>query len=88
MQTFDFEVLYERGDGALMAVPDALSRDTMTKSVEFCHRCLEAAQDMNEGGECAEGRDVLTVEEVLAAQAEAYGDGSALLKNEDCIRDE
>jgi RNase H-like domain found in reverse transcriptase len=26
MQAFDFEVLYERGDGELMAVPDALSR--------------------------------------------------------------
>jgi hypothetical protein len=31
---------------------------------------------------------VLFVEEMLAAQAEAYGDGSALLKDEDCIRDE
>jgi RNase H-like domain found in reverse transcriptase len=88
MQTFDFEVLYERGNGALMAVPDDLSRDTMTKSVVLWHRCLEAVQNMNEGGLCAEGRDVLTVEEILAAQAEAYGDGSALAKNEDYIRDE
>jgi RNase H-like domain found in reverse transcriptase len=88
MQTFDFAVLYERGDGALMAVPDTLSRDTMKKSVVLCHRCLEAVQDMSEGDECAEGRDVLSVEEMLAAQAAAYGDGSALLKDEDCIRDE
>jgi RNase H-like domain found in reverse transcriptase len=88
MQTFDFVVLYERGDGALMVVPDALSRDTMKKSVVLCHRCLEAVQDMSAGGECAEGRDVLSVEEMLAAQAEAYGDVSALLKDEDCIRDE
>jgi transposase InsO family protein len=87
MHTFDFEVMYERDDGALMAVPDALSRDTMGKSVVLCHPCLEAVQDISEGGECAEGRDVLTVEELLAAQAEAYGDGNALLKDEDCIRD-
>jgi RNase H-like domain found in reverse transcriptase len=71
MQTFHFEVLYERGDGALMAAPDALSRDTMDKSVVLCYPCFEAVQDISEGGECAEGRDVLTVEEMLAAQAEA-----------------
>jgi hypothetical protein len=29
MQTYEFDVLYERGDGELMAIPDALSRDTM-----------------------------------------------------------
>jgi hypothetical protein len=48
MQTFDFVVPCERGDGALMAMPDALSRDTMDKSVVLCHRCLEAVQDMSE----------------------------------------
>jgi RNase H-like domain found in reverse transcriptase len=33
MQTYGFDVLYERGDGELMAVPDALSRDTMDKDI-------------------------------------------------------
>jgi RNase H-like domain found in reverse transcriptase len=42
MQAYDFEVLYERGDGEIMAVPDALSRDTMDRTVTLCHRCLEA----------------------------------------------
>jgi RNase H-like domain found in reverse transcriptase len=51
MQTFDFLLLYERGDGARMAVPDARIRDTMEKSVVLCHRCLEAVEDMSEGGE-------------------------------------
>jgi RNase H-like domain found in reverse transcriptase len=41
MQTYDFDVLYERGDGELMAVPDALSRDIMDKDIVLCHRCLE-----------------------------------------------
>jgi hypothetical protein len=33
MQTNNFDVLYERGDGELMAVPDALSRDTIDKDI-------------------------------------------------------
>jgi hypothetical protein len=44
IQTFGFEVLYKKGDGELMAVPDAVSRDTMDSDVVLCHRCLEAVQ--------------------------------------------
>jgi hypothetical protein len=50
MQTYDFDVLYERGDGQLMAVPDALSRDTMDKDIVLFHRCLEAVDAVSEDG--------------------------------------
>jgi hypothetical protein len=72
-----------------MAVHDALSRETMDKDVNLCHRCLDAVQytvEKDDGS--VEGRDVLKVEELLAAQAESYGYGDALLKDDDCIKDE
>jgi hypothetical protein len=50
MQTYDFDVLYERGDGELMAVPDALSQDTMDKDILLFHRCLEAVDAVSEDG--------------------------------------
>jgi hypothetical protein len=50
MQTYDFDVLYERGDGELMAVPDAISRDTMDKDIVLCHRRLEAVDAVSEDG--------------------------------------
>jgi hypothetical protein len=40
--------LYERGEGELMAVPGALSRDTMNKDIVLCHRCLEAVDAVSE----------------------------------------
>jgi hypothetical protein len=101
MQTYDFDVLSERGDGELMAVPDALSRDTMDKDIVLCHRCLEAVDAFSEDGSRTEEEtrreehesesreeNVVTVAEMAAAQAEAYGDGAALLENEDRLRDE
>jgi RNase H-like domain found in reverse transcriptase len=33
IQTYNFDVLYEHDDGELMAIPDALSRDTMDKDI-------------------------------------------------------
>jgi hypothetical protein len=93
--------LYERVEGELMAVPDALSRDTMDKDIVLCHRCLEAVDAVGEDGSHtgeetrreeheSESReeDVVTVAEMAAAQAEVYGDGAALLRNEDCLRNE
>jgi RNase H-like domain found in reverse transcriptase len=56
MQTYDFDVLYERGDGELMAVPDALSRGTMDKDIVLCHPCLEAVDAVSEDGSRTEGR--------------------------------
>jgi RNase H-like domain found in reverse transcriptase len=54
IQTFGFEVLYKRGDGELMAVLDALSRDTMHSDVALCHRCLEVVQAVVEDAEVVE----------------------------------
>jgi RNase H-like domain found in reverse transcriptase/Integrase zinc binding domain len=101
MQTNDFDVLYERGDGELMAVPDELSRDTIDKDIVLCHRCLEAVDAVCEDGSRTEEgtrreehesksreKDVVTVAAMAAAQAEAYGDGAALMRNEDRLRDE
>jgi RNase H-like domain found in reverse transcriptase/Integrase zinc binding domain len=101
MQTYDFDVLYERGGGELMAVPDALSRDTMDKDIMLCHRCFEAVDAVSEDGSRTEDgtrreehesesreEDVVKVAEMAAAQAEAYGDGAALLKKEDRLRDQ
>jgi RNase H-like domain found in reverse transcriptase len=101
MQTYDLDVLHERGDGELMAVPDALSRDTMDKYIVLSHRCLEAVDAVIVDGSRAEEEtcreehdsesreeDVVTVAEMAAAQTEAYGDGAELLRNEDCLRDE
>jgi len=86
MQTFNFEVLYERGDGALMAVPDALSRDTMDKDVVLCHRCLEAVNEVTE--EAGGATEVLTADEMRAAQREAYGEDGVGLGEADCAEDE
>jgi Integrase zinc binding domain len=101
MQTYDIDVLYERGDGELIAVPDALSRDTMDKDIVLCHRCLEAVDAVsedgsrNEEGTCRKGHesesreeDFVTVAEMAAAQVEAYGGGAVLFRNEDRLRDE
>jgi hypothetical protein len=101
MQTYDFDVLYERSDGELMAVPDALSRDTMDKDIVLCHCSLEAVDAVSEDGSPTEEEtrrvehesesreeDIVTVAEMAAAQAEAYGDGAALLENENRLRDE
>jgi RNase H-like domain found in reverse transcriptase/Integrase zinc binding domain len=101
MQTYDFDVLYERGDKELMAVPDSLSRDAMDKDIVLCHRCLEAVDAVSEDRSRMEEetrrefyesesreKDVVTVAEMVAAHAEAYGDGAALLRNENRLRDE
>jgi hypothetical protein len=101
MQTYDSDVLYERGDGEIMAVPDALSRDTMDKVIVLCHRCLEAVDAVRQDESRAEGgtrreehesesreEDVETVAGMAAAQAEAYGDGATLLRNKNRLCDE
>jgi hypothetical protein len=50
MQMYDFDLLNERGDEELMAVPDAISRGTMDKDIVLCHRCLEAVDAVSEDG--------------------------------------
>lgn len=48
IQQFDFKVEYSAGDGELLVVPDALSRDTMDKQLTYCNRCLELVDDVTE----------------------------------------
>jgi RNase H-like domain found in reverse transcriptase len=40
-QSFDFDVEHAPGNGIIMDIPDALSRDTMDKDLTLCARCLE-----------------------------------------------
>jgi hypothetical protein len=88
IQTFGFEVLYKRGDGELMAVPDALSRDTMDSDVALCHRCLEVVQAVVEDAEVVERGTMLEADEVRAAQERQYGADGAGIEGEDCLKDE
>jgi Integrase core domain/Integrase zinc binding domain len=44
----DFVVRYAPGDGSLMVVPDALSRDTMSEEATLCARSLETVGLMDE----------------------------------------
>lgn len=46
-QAFAFTVEHAPGNGTLMAVPDALSRDTMDRDMQLCARCLEAVADIS-----------------------------------------
>jgi RNase H-like domain found in reverse transcriptase/Reverse transcriptase (RNA-dependent DNA polymerase) len=41
-QSFAFAVEYSPGGGEWMVVPDVLSRDTFSKNIVYCGRCLEA----------------------------------------------
>jgi RNase H-like domain found in reverse transcriptase/Integrase zinc binding domain len=88
IQMFRFTVCYSRGDGELMAVPDALSRDTMDPEVVLCHRCLEAVQEVAEGPVTFEEDRVLSPEEVRKFQIDEYGTDGERLEGEDYVRDE
>jgi RNase H-like domain found in reverse transcriptase/Integrase zinc binding domain len=47
VQKMDFEVFHAAGDGELMAIPDATSRDFVDGLV-LCHRCLEVVAEIDE----------------------------------------
>jgi RNase H-like domain found in reverse transcriptase len=87
IQMFRFSVCYSRGDGELMAVPDALSRDTMNPDVVLCHRCLEAVKKVAEGPVTIEEDRVLSPEEVRKFQNDEYGTDGERLEGEDYVRD-
>jgi Integrase zinc binding domain len=78
---FEFEVEYAPGYGTLMAVPHALSRDTMDSDLMLCQSCLggmetEAVQDVTEARaelSMEENSGKLSVESLLVAQREEYG---------------
>jgi RNase H-like domain found in reverse transcriptase len=75
---FEFEVEYAPGDGTLMAVPDALSRDTMDRDLMLCQNCLggiemETVQDITvvrADLSTEENYGELSVESLLLAQKE------------------
>jgi hypothetical protein len=88
IQTFGFEVIYKRGDGELMAEPDALSRENMDSDVALCHQFLEAVQAVVEDADVVERETMLETDEVRAAQERQYGTDCAGIEGEDCIKDE
>jgi hypothetical protein len=47
-QSFDFDVEHASGNGSIMVIPDALSRDTMDKDLTLCARCLETVGSMED----------------------------------------
>jgi Integrase zinc binding domain len=79
---FEFEVEYAPGDGTLMAVPDALSRDRMDRDLMLCQNCLggietEAVRNITDVRaylSTEENSGELSVESLLVAQKEEYGD--------------
>jgi hypothetical protein len=87
MQTFQFNVLHEKGDGELMALPDALSRDTfLTRDMMLCNRCLNGVEEFEEILEleapgnkgdavtwAGVNRTVITIEEMRREQPTEYG---------------
>jgi hypothetical protein len=47
-QFFDFDVEHAPGNGSIMVIPDALSRDTMDKDLTLCARSLESVGSVEE----------------------------------------
>jgi RNase H-like domain found in reverse transcriptase len=72
VQMFAFSVEYSPGGGELMAVPDALSRDTMEHDLVFYGRCMEIVSAVDEAGDKVPGG--LQEAQVLAAQRAQFGD--------------
>jgi RNase H-like domain found in reverse transcriptase len=68
VQMMAFSVLYAAGDGELMAVPDALSRDFVDGQV-LCHRCLEVVAEVDD-----ERVNENAVEAMRKAQKLAFGE--------------
>jgi hypothetical protein len=73
IQSLDVSVIYAPGDGTLMAVPDALLRDTMDPHVTLCQRCLESANAEHEVEEATSPDVVLDVASVRRAQRNDLG---------------
>jgi hypothetical protein len=65
-----------------MAVPDAVSRNTMDSDVVLFDRCLEAVQTVVEDAGAAKRGTILEAEEVRAAQERQYGADGVGIKGE------
>jgi hypothetical protein len=78
---FEFDVEYSPGNGTLMAVPDALSRDKMDRTLLLCQNCLgsmevEEVREVSEASIIAVADDEsmeITVEKVMEAKQAEYG---------------
>jgi hypothetical protein len=84
IQALDFVVIHAAGNGELMSVPDALSRDFVESSV-LCERCLEVVAVIDE-------EEIASTEEesrMRAAQVAEFGDlDIAKLKAPDLLLNE
>jgi hypothetical protein len=75
-QSFDFDVEHAPGNGSIMVVPDALSRDTIDKDLTLCARCLKTVGSVEEELtqvdvlRCAD----LSVKRVTEEQWKEFGD--------------
>jgi hypothetical protein len=84
IQALDFVVLHAAGNGELMSVPDALSRDFVEGSV-LCERCLEVVAVVDEEGTASTEEE----SEMQAAQVAEFGDlNIAKLKAPDLLLNE
>jgi Integrase zinc binding domain len=70
-QSFAFAVEYSPGGGEWMVVPDALSRDTFSKNIVYCGRCLEALCVPGDTSERAKAG--LNEENAKKEQTDQYG---------------
>jgi RNase H-like domain found in reverse transcriptase/Integrase zinc binding domain len=70
-QSFAFAVEYSPGGGEWMVVPDALSRDTFSKNIVYCGRCLEALCVLGDTSERVKAG--LNEETVKKEQTDQYG---------------
>jgi Integrase zinc binding domain len=75
-QSFDFDMEHAPGNGSIMVIPEALSRDTMDKDLTLCARCLETVGSVKEEFtqvdilRCAD----LSVQRVTEEQWKEFGD--------------
>jgi hypothetical protein len=84
IQALDFVVLHAAGNGELMSVPNALSRDFVEGSV-LCERCLEVITAIDEEGTASAEEE----SEMHAAQVAEFGDlDIAKLKAPDLLLNE
>jgi RNase H-like domain found in reverse transcriptase len=68
-QSFDFEVEHAPGNGSIMVIPDALSRDTMDKDLMLRARCLETVGSVEE--------ELTQADLLQCADLSVAGDGGA-----------
>jgi hypothetical protein len=83
VQMFAFFLEYSPGGGELMAVPDALSGDTMEHDITFCGRYMEIASAADEACDMVLGG--LQEAQVLAARCAQFGDLREYVEQNDAV---